>query len=157
MEPDSTGSRRCRAADPIPDSAISNVVDLVAACPSRSETANGSMWSLGWGGGDVVSSIGRTETAYVHRNMTTLLRPTPEWPDDAPASVGEEIVAWTDNVIAAIAPYTPEESYQNFPNRGIANWQRQYYAENFDRLVDVKTQYDRKNLFNNPQSIPPKT
>lgn len=36
----------------------------------------------------------------------------------------------------------------------IENWGEQYYAENFERLVDVKTKYDPKNLFNNPQSIP---
>ncbi len=57
-------------------------------------------------------------------------------------------------MIAAISPYTPDESYQNFPNLAIENWQQQYYAENFERLVDVKTMYDPGNLFNNPQSIP---
>jgi hypothetical protein len=59
-------------------------------------------------------------------------------------------------VIAAIAPYTSAESYQNFPNRRISDWPRAYYAENFDRLVDVKTRYDDGNLFNNAQSIPPR-
>ena len=59
-------------------------------------------------------------------------------------------------MIAAIAPYTPDESYQNFPNRAIDDWQQQYYAENFDRLVDVKTKYDPDNVFQNAQSIPPR-
>ena len=45
-------------------------------------------------------------------------------------------------MIRLVAPHTPAESYQNFPNRGIHNWQRQYYAENFARLVAVKTKYD---------------
>jgi FAD/FMN-containing dehydrogenase len=143
------------AREPVPDTVVAKLIDLLAACPSRTETNNGSMWSLGWVGGDVVNAIGRTETAYVHRGMSTLLRPTPVWDDNAPASVGEDLLAWTDDMVAIIAPYIPEESYQNFPNRRIANWPQQYYAENYDRLVAVKTKYDRHNLFHNAQSIPP--
>jgi FAD/FMN-containing dehydrogenase len=144
------------AAEPIPDTAIGKLVDLLAVCPSRTATANGAIWSLGWIGGDVVNAIGRAETAYVHRDMMTLLRPTPVWENDAPASVGDELIAWTDAMIGILAPFTPNESYQNFPNRRIADWQQAYYAENFDRLVDVKTTYDGGNLFQNPQSIPPR-
>ena len=143
------------AAEPLPDSAISQMVDLLAACPSRSDSNNGSIWSLGWVGGDVVNSIGRTETAYVHRDMLTLLRPTPVWDIDAPDTVADELVAWSEEVIAAIAPHTPNESYQNFPNRTITDWQQAYYAENFNRLVEVKGMYDPGNVFNYPQSIPP--
>jgi FAD/FMN-containing dehydrogenase len=62
--------------------------------------------------------------------------------------------AATNQVIAAIAPYTPDESCQNFPNRAIKNSGQLYYAENLDRLIDVKTKYDKTNLFNNAQSIP---
>jgi FAD/FMN-containing dehydrogenase len=106
-------------------------------------------------GGEVMNSVPRTETAYVHRNVTTLLRPTTVWSDDTP-SAGEDLNAWTDDVIATIAPATLEESYQNFPNRSIENWEQLYFAENYERLVDVKTQYDPTNLFNNPQSVRPR-
>lgn len=88
--------------------------------------------------------------------MTTLLRPTTVWPDDAPSSVGRDLALWTDAMIAIIAPHTPAESYQNFPNRRIVDWPRQYYAENLDRLVDVKTRYDPRNLSRNAQSIVPR-
>ncbi|MGI8486761.1 MAG: FAD-binding oxidoreductase [Thermomicrobiales bacterium] len=142
------------AKEPLPERAVAKVVDLLAACSSRSADANGSFWSLGWVGGEVIGSFSRTETAYVHRDALTLLRPTTVWPDDAPTSVGDELNAWTAEVIAAITPFTPDESYQNFPNLSLKNWDQQYYAENFDRLVDVKTKYDPANLFNNPQSIP---
>jgi FAD/FMN-containing dehydrogenase len=125
-------------------------------CPSRSEVANGSIWSLGWVGGAVVDALGRTDTAYVHRGMTTLLRPTTVWPNDAPVSVGQDLDAWSEEVIAILAPHTPNESYQNFPNRLIEDWPEQYYAENLERLVDVKTAVDPHDLFHNPQSIPPR-
>jgi FAD/FMN-containing dehydrogenase len=138
----------------LPESVTGELVDLLVACPHRTADANGSIWSLGWVGGDVVDRFARTDTAYVHRNVSTLLRPTTVWPNDAPASVSDELNGWTDSVIAAIAPHTPDESYQNFPNRSLKNWEQQYYAENFARLVDIKTAHDPGNLFNNPQSIP---
>ncbi len=141
---------------PLPDSAVAKVVDLLAACPSRDDTNNGSIWSLGWIGGDKVNSIGRRDTAYVHRNMLTMLRATPVWDTNAPASVRDGLIAWTNEMISAITPHTVNESYQNFPNRGIKDWKREYYAENYDRLVDVKTRYDRHNVFRNAQSIPPR-
>jgi FAD/FMN-containing dehydrogenase len=139
---------------PLPQSVVAKVVDLLAECPSRDANNNGSVWSLGWIGG-VVSSIDRQATAYVHRgDMLTLWRATPVWETYGPASVERDLVAWSRAVIDAIAPYTARESYQNFPNRGIENWAREYYAENLDRLIDVKTRYDPGNVFHNPQSIP---
>ena len=55
-EPHSFGDISRYAADPVPDSAITAIVDLLAACPSRSADANGSIWSLGWVGGAVVNA-----------------------------------------------------------------------------------------------------
>ena len=139
---------------PLPDEVYGKVVDLLADCPTRTDDSNGSMWSLGWVGGPVVGRFGRRETAYVHRDALTLLRATPVWALDASESVRDGLIAWTTQMIGLIAPYTPAESYQNFPNRGIADWQRQYYAENFARLVKVKSRYDPHDLFRNAQSIP---
>lgn len=144
------------AREPIPTDAVEAWMELLVACPHRTDDANGSLWSLGWVGGDVIGRLDRTETAYVHRDMSTLLRPTVVWPNDAPDSVGEELEGWAQDCIREIEPFTPNESYQNFPNRIIRDWEEQYYAENWDRLVDVKTAYDPDNLFQNPQSIPPR-
>jgi FAD/FMN-containing dehydrogenase len=155
-EPHSFGDLSRYSDRALPQDVIADVVDLLVNCPSRSADASGSFWSLGWVGGDVIGKYGRTETAYVHRTATTLLRPTTVWPNDAPASVGDELNGWTDDVIAAITPHTPNESYQNFPNRRIQDWQEQYFGENFDRLVEVKTKYDPGNLFHNEQSVPPR-
>ena len=141
---------------PLPDHVVGKVADLLAECPSRTAESNGSMWSLGWIGGPVVDRFGRRETAYVHRDMLTMLRATPVWAIDAPKSVRDGLIAWTNQMIRLIAPYTPAESYQNFPNRGIADWKHEYYAENYSRLVKVKTKYDPHNLFHNAQSIPPR-
>jgi FAD/FMN-containing dehydrogenase len=139
---------------PLPEAVTAKVVDLLANCPTRTADSNGSMWSLGWVGGPVMNSVGRRHTAYVHRDALTLLRATPVWARNAPKSVGDGLMAWTEEMISLIAPHTPPESYQNFPNRDIKDWPRQYYAENFSRLVRVKAKYDPDNVFRNPQSIP---
>ena len=145
------------AQKPISTSAIEAQIQLLAECPSRSQDANGSMWSLGWVGGSVINAVKRDATAYVHRGeMSTLLRPTSAWPDNAADSVGKDLLAWTEKMIEIIKEETPNESYQNFPNTLIKDGLTQYYAENLDQLIQVKTKYDPQNVFNNAQSIPPK-
>ncbi len=140
---------------PLPDAVYAKLVDLLADCPSRTKASTGSMWSLGWVGGDVVDRIGRRETAYVHRDVMTLLRATSTWAADAPASVGRDLLAWTKQMIEIVAPHTPPESYQNFPSHEIRDWKRQYYGENYRRLAAVKRRYDPDDLFHNAQSIRP--
>ncbi|MGB0114503.1 MAG: FAD-binding oxidoreductase [Ilumatobacteraceae bacterium] len=142
------------ASEPIPAAAVDQLVDLLVQCPHRTEDANGSLWSLGWVGGDVIDKFERTETAYVHRGMNTLWRPTTVWPNDADPSVARDLNEWTAAMIEVLAPHTPLESYQNFPNRDIVDPLDKYYAENLDRLIDVKTAYDPNDLFTNPQGIP---
>ena len=104
----------------------------------------------------MVDRIPRTATAYVHRGMKTLWRPTTVWPNHAPRSVGRRLVEWGQEVMDVLRPHTPDESYQNFPNRLIGDWRREYYGENFPRLVRVKSRYDPHDLFRNQQSIPPR-
>jgi hypothetical protein len=76
------------------------------------------MWSLGWVGGEVVGKFRRRDTAYAHRDALTLLRATPGLAIDAPKSVQKELIAWINQMIRLILPYSPGESYQNFPTGG---------------------------------------
>ncbi|WP_022885619.1 FAD-binding oxidoreductase [Glaciibacter superstes] len=138
----------------LPASALQKMVDLVVDTPSRTETDNAAMFMLGWVGGDVVDRFDRTETAYVHRGMKNMVRPSPVWSNTADAGVADDLMDWTDDVISVFDPHTPRESYQNFPNRRIDDWAQQYYAENLDRLIDVKAEWDPDNLFHSEQSIP---
>ena len=86
--PKLTGSAISRATrkEAPSDKVTSDLVELLAAAPARSEEANCSLWSLGWVGGNVVNRFKPQDTAYVHRNMLTLLRPTTVWPNHVPAS-----------------------------------------------------------------------
>ena len=142
---------------PLPDAIAGKIADLLAECPTRTAAENGSMWSLGWVGGPVVGSVGRRDTAYVHRDVLDPPSRHSRVEDRlTETQSGTASCAWTNRMISLIAPYTPPESYQNFPNRGIKSYKRQYYAENYSRLVKVKTKYDPDNVFRNAQSIPPR-
>jgi FAD/FMN-containing dehydrogenase len=143
------------AKNPLSEKVTSDLVDLLADAPARTEEANCSLWSLGWVGGDVVNQFTPTKTAYVHRNMLTLLRPTTVWPNNVPVSFINKLQKWTDGMMRIIEPHTPDESYQNFPNRSLPNPLKAYYGANLHHLKEVKKQYDPNNLFKNPQSIPP--
>jgi hypothetical protein len=91
---------------PLPDHVVAKVADLLANCPSRDEASNGSMWSLGWIGGPVVDSFRPRETAYVHRDMLTMLRATPVWARDAPKSVQNALIAWTNEMVGSTTART---------------------------------------------------
>lgn len=139
---------------PLPEKALERVVELIADAPSRTESTNVQFWMIGWVGGDVMDSIGRTDTAYVHRGMTELLRPTPVWANLTDAALVTDLEAWTSAVIDVLDPHTPRESYQNFPNRAIADWPEQYFAENLGRLREVKAAWDPDGVFRSAQGLP---
>ena len=141
------------ANTPLPEDAIQQIVSRLIDCPHRTDAAHGILTLFGWVGGTLTRTP-RAATAYVHRDMTALWRAGAVWPPDAPPSVADDLSAWAQEVAALIAPHTPNESYQNFPNREIVDWQQQYYAENIQRLIEVKTVYDPGDVFHNAQSFP---
>lgn len=138
---------------PLPDNVTAQLVSGLINCPYRTDVAHGTLTLFGWVGG-ILTQTSRSATAYVHRDMTLLWRTGAVWSPEQPPRVGNELTAWTQEITSLIAPHTPNESYQNFPNTGIPEWQQQYYAENLQRLIEVKTAYDPDDIFRNPQSIP---
>jgi FAD binding domain len=86
--------------------------------PARTAAENGSMWSLGWVGGRVVGSVGRRDTAYVHRDVLTLLRPTPVWKTDSPKYVRDGLIAWGRSDDQADRPTYPRGELPELPESG---------------------------------------
>ena len=153
-DPHSYGDISRYAKEPISDTAIAKMVDLLGKVDPSLRTGKNEAYiiSLGWVGKSVDNQIKRDATAYVHRDALTLLRPSCSWAN-GDAAAGNALMAWTNEVIAAIGPGA-YESYQNFPNRAIPNFLDAYYAENLTPLKKFKAKYDVGNLFNNAQSIP---
>ncbi len=95
------------------------------------------------------------ETAYVHRNSNYIYEMEASW-----APIDKQLVVdrqrdWLARYFADMQKYVQPESYVNFPDRDLPNWQHAYYGRNLPKLSRIKTQYDRENIFKFAQSIPP--
>ncbi|MDJ0346852.1 FAD-dependent oxidoreductase [Streptomyces sp. H10-C2] len=95
-----------------------------------------------------------TATAYVHRDTLfhvgygiALQSPTPA-PEDAAAAI-----AWTTKGFNTIAPLSNGQSYINFPDPLLPDWQAAYYGQNYPRLLQVNKRYDPDNFFTHPRAI----
>jgi FAD/FMN-containing dehydrogenase len=104
--------------------------------------------------GGAANTLSRSATAYVHRDALFMASYITE---NAVPPVSNEAVAagtqFVDAGFAALNPYSNGETYQNFIDPRLPDWERSYYAENYPRLMQVKSVYDPHNAFRFAQSI----
>jgi len=104
---------------------------------------------LNWGG--AVSRVAPTATAFFWRKAQFYVEWNSSWVKPSHAARN---IALARNTRKKLQPYIIG-SYINVPDQGIKNSGPVYYGKNYARLRKVKAKYDPKNVFNNPQSIPP--
>jgi FAD/FMN-containing dehydrogenase len=105
--------------------------------------------------GGAVNDLGRTDTAYVHRDslFSVNYRVTIADPQFVTTASRAAAQAWVDNGFAVIDAYSNGETYQNWMDPALRDWQLSYYAENYPRLEQVKARYDPARFFSFPQGI----
>lgn len=132
------------------DEALALIFDELRQWPGPSGSA---AWNLFLTGGQI-DRLGRTETAYCHRGAVMLTSIAMNW--NSPLSPTEEQanLSWLRGFHERMAPFTSEESFQNFVDIAQPNYLRAYYGENLDRLIEVKRRHDPGNLFRFAQSLP---
>lgn len=135
---------------PFPAEGVATVLDFFNRWPDSSRAGVFDLHTVG----GVSNNTSRTTTAYVHRGAQACFEFEADWFDDATPEQVADNVAWIEALGEAVAPYFNGEAYQNFIDPTLIDWPAQYYAENFDRLVDIKRMYDPNNVFHFPQSIP---
>lgn len=96
----------------------------------------------------------RRSTAYVHRNTQMLCGysislTTPDYTAEDTAACEQ----WLAGGFAALDPHSLGESYQNFIDPALPNWQDAYYAENYPKLVAVRYRYDPHRFFHFDRAI----
>ena len=132
----------------ISDGAIDTLVDHLAPFP-------GEFTSVYFGprGGEAGRKA-PDATAFPHRNAKHELHIFPGWinPDD-----DEEIMAWTRQVSDAVAPYSNGEVYVNLLAEDEKARIRAAYGQNYQRLIELKDDWDPDNLFRMNQNIPPRS
>jgi FAD/FMN-containing dehydrogenase len=102
--------------------------------------------------GGAMARVPAEETAFGHRDKPFMLLAVTEWEDPAEDEFQR---AWAEQFFAALRPYA-SGVYVNFlQNEGEARVREAYRQATFERLAEVKAQYDPDNLFRSNQNIPP--
>ncbi|WP_253738177.1 FAD-binding oxidoreductase [Halohasta salina] len=127
------------------------VIDLMLryneAAPSPLSTVD--IWWLG----GAVADVPQDATAFWHRDKPFMLTFEANWEDP---EADEANIEWAREGFAAFEELSVTGGrYGNFP--GFAeDPARLLFGENYDRLVDIKGQYDPENLFHLNQNVSPR-
>ena len=90
--------------------------------------------------------------AYAHRDTNYVMNVHGRWGD---AADDERCIRWARDFFTASAPFASAGVYVNFLTADERDRVRAAYGPNYDRLVEVKREYDPTNLFRVNQNIEP--
>jgi FAD/FMN-containing dehydrogenase len=101
--------------------------------------------------GGKIAEIPNRESAFGDRTGRFVYNLVANWTD---AAQDRENIAWTRNFFDAMQPFSTGAAYANYLGDGD-NRARDAFGENYDRLSQLKAQYDPTNFFKNTQNVPP--
>jgi FAD/FMN-containing dehydrogenase len=90
--------------------------------------------------------------AYFHRDVKFVLNVHGRWDDVAEDEI---CITWAREFFQASAPYASAGAYVNFMTEEESDRVAAVYGSNYERLVQIKNQYDPKNIFHLNQNIKP--
>jgi hypothetical protein len=98
------------------------------------------------------SRVGKTETAYFHRDLQYDAIVLSGWTDpaDTPRNID-----WTRELFAAWEPHLASAAYVNDLGDEGEDRARSAYGDNYPRLAALKAKYDPTNFFRLNQNIKP--
>jgi FAD/FMN-containing dehydrogenase len=136
--------------DRLDGEAIAAIISYAADRPSSSALM--ALWHLG---GGAASRVGGEATAFGSRGAPYLLSFDTTWTD---AADSERNIAWTRAAWADMRRFGHGGLYLNFAGFGEEKEAlvRAGYGANYERLVELKTEYDPNNLFRMNQNIRPR-
>jgi FAD/FMN-containing dehydrogenase len=98
--------------------------------------------------GGAVSRVPDDATAFAHRGAEFMFHPICNWDDPAD---DERHIAWSRSASAAMEPYKTGGVYLNFMTDDAVR--AGYGDAKYERLVELKRQYDPDNVFRFNQNI----
>jgi len=130
------------------DASIDALVEQIEAAPSGHSTIDL------WLNGGAMSAVAPDATAFGPRDPGYLLSPEANWEhaaDDA------ENIAWARDVLASVDAEAAGGSYLNFPGmfEEGATLIRTSFGPTYDRLAELKREYDPDNVFRRNQNVAP--
>ena len=125
-----------------------------AACERASHPPSPNTLCSIWDLRGAVNTVPADTTALGERNMSWMFSLDSTWPDPKDDTTNVE---WTRRCWSDMQQYGDGGLYLNFPGFGEEGIDlvKAAYGKNYDRLVEIKTKYDRANLFSHNQNIPP--
>ncbi|WP_293029810.1 FAD-binding oxidoreductase [Natronococcus sp.] len=129
------------------DAIVDLMLEYNESAPSELSTLD--LWHLD----GAVADVPRDETAFWHRDKSHMLTVEANWEDpdadDANLEWAREAITETETLSVASG------RYGNFPGL-YEEPARARYGDNYDRMVDLKTEYDPENLFRLPGNVEPR-
>jgi FAD/FMN-containing dehydrogenase len=101
--------------------------------------------------GGAINDVPVEATAYPHRGAKFLMNLHTQWEDP---EQDEECIAWARDMHEAMAPHATGGVYVNFVPEADGD-QQAAYGENYDRLVEIKNEWDPENLFRLNHNVEP--
>ena len=102
--------------------------------------------------GGAINRLDRDSTAYPHRDAHHLFEMVTQWSNP---DIDEETVSWAREVHSALAPYGTGGEYVNNQSDDDRDRVKAAYGTNYERLVEVKNEWDPTNLFSSNQNVEP--
>jgi FAD/FMN-containing dehydrogenase len=93
-------------------------------------------------------------TAFPHRDKLFSFTVSPKWSNP---ERDRECVAWAKEFHEALEPYTADGVYVNYMDNDEGDRVKEAYGDRYERLVELKNEWDPENLFDVNQNIEPTT
>ena len=130
----------------IEDGLIDTVVDAIEKTPSpQCEIFFGAI-------GGATTRVPPGATAYAHRDAKFVMNVHGRWTEQFD---DQRCIQWARDFFKASAPYASGGVYVNFLTADEGDRVKSAYGENYERLTQIKRQYDPDNLFRSNQNIRP--
>jgi len=148
--PHGFAERSSYTSGPLAEAGIDVLLDGLARWPGTAGT--GFVSTFGWGG--AIARVAPEATAVVHRDTLLLVALGSTWGETDDGATIDAALDWLDGFFADLQPHVLPQSYQNFSDPALIDWQRAYYGANLARLAAIKAQIDPDDVFRFAQSVP---
>jgi len=132
--------------DEIPDGFIDTVMEYTESIPSPYSTV-----FFEWMGG-AIADPNHDATAFPHRDRSFAFTVAPKWTDP---ERDDEHLTWAREFHQALEPYAADGVYMNYLSDDESERVPEAYGERYERLRDLKHEWDPENLFHTNQNIKP--
>lgn len=149
---DRFASKSSYAVDAFSDAAISTLIGELDRIPGSSNTGGDGIAIFCLGG--AVNRVPADATAYVHRTARFLINFEATWEASDTPEVVSANQRWLQSIYASMQPYVLPNSYQNWPDPTLGDWESAYFGSNLKRLTQVKAKYDPRDRFTYAQAVP---